>query len=234
MAQCDATVDACLEAGVAQAPNISVDVGVRLATQRVKASIEKHREGLTAELAAGSVVCLSPDDDDDDDEAEAVAAKEDSQRMAARLLASGYKQLSTLGVQCPVSLAQHTTGGTAHGTAHHPPTVELGYACVHRHCVYFCASHHARSLFRAHPRRYLDPLRGTFAAPFPLGHVPPTVCVVGGPLSGKTTLARQLCRDTRAVYLTPETVLAWARLPVHQATLPCCRAIRYSKSNVAV
>jgi len=67
MAQCDATVDACLDCGVVQAPSISINVGVRLATQRVKASIAKHRQGLTKELAAGSVICLSPDDDDDDD-----------------------------------------------------------------------------------------------------------------------------------------------------------------------
>jgi hypothetical protein len=71
MAQCDATVDACLDCGVVQAPSISINVGVRLATQRVKASIAKHRQGLTKELAAGSVMCLSPDDDDDDDDAEA-------------------------------------------------------------------------------------------------------------------------------------------------------------------
>ena len=68
MAQCDATVDACLDCGVVQAPSISINVGVRLATQRVKASIAKHRQGLTKELAAGSVICLSPDDDDDDDD----------------------------------------------------------------------------------------------------------------------------------------------------------------------
>jgi hypothetical protein len=54
-----------------QAPSISINVGVRLATQRLKASIAKHRQGLTKELAAGSVICLSPDDDDDDDDDDA-------------------------------------------------------------------------------------------------------------------------------------------------------------------
>ncbi|RLN71155.1 hypothetical protein BBJ28_00000216 [Nothophytophthora sp. Chile5] len=104
-----------------------------------------------------------------------------------QLLASGELLVGKHGVACPV------TGRTDALSA---------LAVVYRDQLYFPRSLEARQAFTASPTRYL------VRSSLPPTH-PPTCCVTGAPLAGKTWVARELATALGLVYVSPQSAVDW-------------------------
>ena len=214
---CDATVESFVALGVPETtPRPSISVGLRLARRRIASTVSKHGVSLRQETTMGSVHALSVSTDAETTPEDMEAACEMSLQAARTLLASGYREMSRYVTRDPV--VYFTSQGTQEGAIN-----QLGYACVHQHCIYFCDNETNRTLFIADPTKYLQNIAApSHATPFPTVHTPSTVCVVGGPMSGKTTLCVSLSKETGAIHLTPENLLKWAMLPSNVAASPAC------------
>ena len=114
---------------------------------------------------------------------------------AKRLLFAGYNRLSRFGPYCPVAHLQSNGSKRVHSDE---------YPVMYRELVYLCGSEAARGTFCAEPNKFL---RQTT----PLPSVTLSCAVVGGPKSGKTTLALLLSKRAAMTYLTELNVLEWAR-----------------------
>ncbi|RLN83435.1 hypothetical protein BBJ28_00010638 [Nothophytophthora sp. Chile5] len=104
-----------------------------------------------------------------------------------QLLASGELLVGKHGVACPV------TGRTDALSA---------LTVVYRDQLYFPRSPEARQAFVASPTRYL------VRTSLPPTH-PPTCCVAGAPLAGKTWVARELATALGLVYVSPQSAVDW-------------------------
>jgi adenylate kinase family enzyme/YHS domain-containing protein len=224
IAACETTVESLASFDVA-ALNTSIAVGLRLACSRVTSTIKKHTTNVQENLSKNAVVPLSPlvseeGEEDEIDRDEVNTAKETSRIVSLKLIQSGCKSLSRFGTRDPVHFCE-TKGESGSEN-------EMGYAVAHRHQIYFLDSASNRSKFINNPMLYLNnPItKGTYASPFPLSRSTISVCIVGSPFCGKTTVAKKLCNDTGAIYLNPENVLQWALLPSNLASLPCCQRVR--------
>ena len=201
-AACATLVDALREANVEvlDTPRpISIGVGPQMALRRLLAVARRHTEALAAATTTGTARPVNgpvAEEDFDADDEDAVEARRtalmESAAVAQRLIASGFKDLSCLRTRCPVTGAETTAAAR--------------YPVVHHHHVYFCSSAKALARFCATPTAFLSD------GAVPTG-VPPTACVIGGPLTGKTTLSRRLAEATGALLLDPQTCLAWAIQP---------------------
>ena len=122
-----------------------------------------------------------------------------AQAQAAALIESGHKAISSARFHSPVLLhAQHFAPQPQH--EHHP--VCLDFPVVLGHYVYFAASDDDRRALADQPTRFLP------AVPAP-ARVPPKIIVMGGPKSGRSTLARDLARDFGCVRLSMSRVIEW-------------------------
>ncbi|KAG7381156.1 adenylate kinase [Phytophthora pseudosyringae] len=119
-----------------------------------------------------------------------------------QMLASGELFVGKHGLVCPV------TGRTDSVSANSMKAV------AHRDQLYFPRSREAQRAFMSCPSRYLD------KASQPPKHQP-TCCVVGPPLSGKTSVARELANALGLVYVSPKTALDWVVQCQGGSTLRC-------------
>ncbi|XP_037085595.1 adenylate kinase 9-like [Pollicipes pollicipes] len=116
--------------------------------------------------------------------------------MAARLLDTGYRQLSKFGKQCPVTLLER-------GLMMPPfnPTQKRPYPVIFRRHIYYCVNSDALDKFVANPTMYT-------AQKAPLYLIPSRVAVLGPPKSGKTAVSCGLVARYGLQRVSPGEALA--------------------------
>ena len=211
--QCTSIIDVVTEGNVDVLPPVSVGVSFPLALRRLVAATKRHRQNLMSCAVKYQAVQLGPQIDDDMDEDSVLAAKAEASAIAARLLTSGYKDMSRFQSRCPVDIKE--SKNTLQRVE------DFGFPVIYRHHIYFCSSQANRNKFCAAPTEYLEASAGET----PCVEVPPTCCIVGPPLSGKSTLAKILANETGAVLLTPGSVIEWAMLAENKACLSCASKV---------
>ena len=224
---CDVIVETLAELGIPEFPSRpSISVGLRLSRKRVAAAVARHANALQQAMTTGAVHSLSSiaTGDEEISPEEAEASREMSMHAARSLLASGYREMSRYVTRDPV--VYFNSGGTSEGDVK-----QLGYACTYQYCVYFCDNDKNRIAFTSNPERYLQnsgAYTPSHSSPFATVRKPPSAYIMGGPMSGKTTLSISLSREIGAIHLTPENLLQWSMLPSSIAASPAC-AVAHAK-----
>ena len=214
---CEATVERLTtELSVSEIlPRPSIGVGLRMASVRMSKIVESHVEECERRRTEGSVVILGTMTNKEEMSAEEIdESRKESEMMASRMIASGYKTMSPMMTRDPTLPRGGDEGQVG----------ETGYACVFRHHVYFCDNEKNRDKFTSRPLFYLNKYQigSSHSSPSPLSREPVTACIIGGPVSGKTSLALSLCREFNGIHLTPENVLQWALQSSSTSSSPAC------------
>ncbi|KAH3738545.1 hypothetical protein DPMN_045182 [Dreissena polymorpha] len=105
-----------------------------------------------------------------------------SEKLAMKMLATGYKQPSRFGRWCPVRVKEGDCIQTMSGPGY------TMFPCIYRSHVYFLSSPQAREEFVSDPIKYVS-------QPTPKPVVPIKIAVIGPPKSGKTTLANRFAQE---------------------------------------
>lgn len=112
-----------------------------------------------------------------------------NEKLAKKMLQSGYKQPSRFGRWCPVKVRDGDCIQPMCGVGY--PT----YPCLYRHHVFFLSSPAAREEFTQNPMTFLS-------LPTPKPVVPIKLAIIGPPKSGKTTLANRFAEAYGLVRLS--------------------------------
>ncbi|KAL5034512.1 hypothetical protein BDV3_004075 [Batrachochytrium dendrobatidis] len=114
-----------------------------------------------------------------------------STKHADTLLKLGTKQYSSIGKYCPVSLQKpNQSYAPIYGTK----------PVIFGNCIYYLKDILAKNAFISSPLDYTINL-----TPQPV--VLPTVCILGGPKSGKTSISENLALELNAVYINAATAI---------------------------
>ncbi|KAI9142319.1 hypothetical protein BKA69DRAFT_1124009 [Paraphysoderma sedebokerense] len=107
------------------------------------------------------------------------------------MLKEGLMSYSKFGKHCPVSFARTGYLSTSHYGK--KPVVFGDY-------IYWLFGEDEEKDFLLNPIKYAS-------LPIPNSYAVPSIAIIGGPRSGKTTVSRALANEFNAVYLTPEIVI---------------------------